>query len=146
MKTRPVVFALIAGLFLSLTPPASAADLCILMGGSTTLVGRNLVVPAKGNCKPWSGFVVGQAGNILTGVICTSTDGTKVFANQYTSTAGELLKSAIALPARTGTVSDCFPTSGCGAPTTAAIVKCTSANTISAAENGNGPVQSTLEP
>jgi hypothetical protein len=146
MKTRPVVFALIAGLFLSITPPASAKDLCILMGGSTTLVGRNVVIPARGNCRPWSGFVVGQAGNLLTGVICTSTDGTKVLVNQYTSTAGELLKSTIALPGLTGTISDCFPTSGCGAPTSAAIVKCTSANTIPAAEDVNGSAQSTLEP
>jgi hypothetical protein len=137
MKTRTVVFALIAGLFLSLTPPASAKDLCLLMGGATTLVGRDLVIPAKGNCKPWSGFVVGQAGNVLTGVICTSSDGTEAFVNQYTSSAGELLKSAIALPAGTGTISDCFPTSGCLTTTTVAIVKCSSANTIPAAEAGN---------
>jgi hypothetical protein len=146
MRTRPMAVAVwIAGLFLLLTLPASAKDLCLLKGGSTTLVGKNLAIPAKGQCRPWSGFVVGQAGNILTGVICTSTDGSQVLVNQYTSVPGELLKSAIALPSGTGTISDCFPTSGCNTPVTVAVVKCSKTNAITATD-GNVPANSTLEP
>lgn len=124
MKLRELALGVSSvAMVLLLAQTASAANLCLLANGSVTLVGENLVIPAKGVCKPWAGFVVAQPGNILTGVICTTTDGTQTLANQVTSAPEEILESTIALPAKTGTILDCIGGS-CGSALSLSVVKC----------------------
>lgn len=92
---------------------ASAKDLCLLVGGAVTLVAKGTGVPTKGTCKPWAGFIPEEPGNILTGVVCTTSDGSQLQANQYTSIAGEELLSVISLPGGSGTTNDCSVGGGC---------------------------------
>jgi hypothetical protein len=73
--------ALVAGLAVLPTQTASAKDLCLLVDGTITLVGKVLAIPPKGACKTWAGYVLDQPGNVLSGVICTTSDGTKAVAN-----------------------------------------------------------------
>jgi hypothetical protein len=123
MNARGTALAFLVALMSVVFPQiASGKDLCLTTVG-VTLVGVNVGIPSKGTCKPWPGFVVDQPDNILTGVICTTSDGTEFQANQYTSTQGELLKWVISLPAGTGTVVDC-DISGCSSALSASVVKC----------------------
>jgi hypothetical protein len=148
MKLKGLVLGTLAvGMALGLTNTASAKDLCLLGNSATTLVGENLAIPTKGVCKTWAGFVEAQPGNILTGVICTSSDGTTVLANQFTSIPFEVLKSNIALPAGTGTLNDCLSTTGVCTAYTVSVVKCPAKPTIPAlkASDATGEASSTFE-
>jgi hypothetical protein len=122
----------IAVMALLLAQSAEANNLC-LSASSVVLVGEHLAIPAKGTCKPWTGFVNSTPGNILTGVICTSSDGTKFFANQVTSIPLEILESTIALPEKTGTIFDCVD-GKCGSAIPVAVVKCPKLTIESAVE------------
>jgi hypothetical protein len=71
-------------LTLGLVAPVSsyAADYCIAVNGGfgnggTSFVGKGFVVPAAGNCKPWSGFLKTATTVIATstGTGCRSTNG-----------------------------------------------------------------------
>jgi hypothetical protein len=148
MKLKGLVLGTLAlGIALWLPNTASAKNLCLLGNSKTTLVGENLAVPPKGICKTWAGFVETQAGNILTGVICTSSDGTTVLANQFTSFLGEVLKSNIALPGGTGTLNDCFSATGVCTSFTVSVVPCPAKPTIPAikASDATGEASSTFE-
>jgi hypothetical protein len=80
---------------------ATAASYCIKVNGGfgnggTSFIGRNFVVPAPGDCKPWSGFTKAASSVIAmsTGSGCLSSNG-KVLTLTIFSTDPPFLGSGV---------------------------------------------------
>jgi hypothetical protein len=70
-----------------------AADFCIIESTfpNLTYVGQNFKIPAKGKCKPWTGFV--SLSTLVfpsTGTACTFTDGSELVVSLAGSTVSIL--------------------------------------------------------
>jgi hypothetical protein len=79
MRRSTLVVALVLGLGgLSL-----AADLCISLNGTDTIVGKNFKVPKKNTCRPFVGFAQssGFYTATVTGAACVGADGTAMGLN-----------------------------------------------------------------
>jgi len=88
-----------------------AASFCIkgFPNPSWLLVGKGFTVPAKGVCKPWTGFNPANGSNDPTnGVGCTSSDGSNLSLNVTTSDEPlgfvEIDSISLSLPSKTGAV------------------------------------------
>ena len=85
--SRSIIFAL--GLLMTTASVAQATDLCVVMLGET-YVGKKFTIPPKNQCKPFNGFQ--QADNFfLTGMGCTSSDGTSLRLQFSATTLGYTL-------------------------------------------------------
>ena len=67
----------IVGLVLGLAERALAADLCIALNGTETVVGKSFKVPKKNTCRPFVGFEErnGSYAATVTGDGCVAADG-----------------------------------------------------------------------
>ena len=83
MKAR--LAGLIAAFALVVASPARAANVCLTLGAAQIVV-SGLTIPAKGACTSFNGFFRGKenAGKLLAGDICKSSDGTSVMFNTFT--------------------------------------------------------------
>jgi hypothetical protein len=87
---------------------AMAKNYCItgFPNSSFVLVGEGFTVPSKGSCKAWLGFnpILGRD-NPVSGVGCTSSDGTNLSLNLTTAEPGlvEVSYISITLASHTGT-------------------------------------------
>ena len=103
--------AVVAGLsILVLVPGVSMAkDFCIMFTGfpGSEFVGRGFAVPAKGQCKPFTGFFVPGKNTPVSGAGCTSTDGSDfslTILNSSPESGGAVFIDSISLslPAHSG--------------------------------------------
>jgi len=108
-NSKLVAFLALGGLFV--LAPAAHADYCLTDQSTPThiLVGRGFVVPAKGACKPFTGFtpVLGQNSPIV-GTGCKSSDGSRLNFTLTTTEPEnngfvEIDSISLVLPAQTGT-------------------------------------------
>ena len=83
MKAR--LAGLIAAFALVVASSARAANVCLTLGAAQ-IVASGLTIPAKGACTSFNGFFRGKdnAGKLLAGDICKSSDGTSVMFNTFT--------------------------------------------------------------
>jgi hypothetical protein len=96
-------------LALALAPSvASAKNFCVtgFSNSGFVLVGKAFTVPPKGACKAWLGFnpILGK-NNPVTGIGCTSSDGSNLSLNLTTAESGlvEINNISLSLPSLTGT-------------------------------------------
>ena len=77
---KPALWGLLAiGLLL---PGTASAKLCITFG-SADIVGTTASIPGKNSCKTFTGYVENEAGNLISGTLCTSSDDSTVVANLW---------------------------------------------------------------
>lgn len=83
---KRIVVSAIA-LTLLLASKAQAANVCFLFGTSK-VAASGLVLPAKGTCASFNGFFPNQAGTLLAGDVCRSSNGSTFLFNLFTRFKG----------------------------------------------------------
>lgn len=74
-------------LVLMLSSAAYAANFCVSFGGAQ-VVASGLILPAKGTCAAFNGFVANEPGLLIAGDICRSSDATTFLFNTFTQFNG----------------------------------------------------------
>jgi hypothetical protein len=87
MKIRSTTVAA-ATLMLFLASAAYATSVCLFFG-TAHIVASGLTIPVKGTCASFNGYYANQAGFLLAGDICKSSDGTTVLFNTFTQFSGK---------------------------------------------------------
>jgi hypothetical protein len=109
---------------------AEAKDFCIMATPlQVVAVGAGFAVPAKGKCKPFSGYVP-PAASTVSGTGCTSTDGAHLYLTITRSIFGGTViqdQVSLSLPGLTGNLreSSLIAPAGLGAPIGVSAAKCT---------------------
>jgi len=70
-------------LTLLLASKAQASNVCFFFGTST-VAASGLILPAKGTCTSFNGFFPNQAGTLLAGEVCRSSNGSTFLFNLFT--------------------------------------------------------------
>lgn len=104
----------------SLAPAAQAKDYCLFdqTVPDYILVGRGFTIPAKGKCKPWTGFnAQGGQNSPTAGTGCTSSDGSHLnltLTTSFPQNGGdvEIDSITLSLPLQSGMSSDIFFSAG----------------------------------
>jgi hypothetical protein len=114
-KTTSTLAAL--AIVLAVASAADATNFCASFGIGD-VVASGLSIPGKGTCKAFNGFIVNEAGVLLAGDICTSSDGSTVLFNLFTQFDSEpdSIAGTFSSSTNTGTGNECVAanTSGCG--------------------------------
>jgi hypothetical protein len=81
--------AMLAGVSLALLlrSTAYATNFCVSFGGAQ-VVASGLVLPAKGNCAAFNGFIANKPGLLMSGDVCRSSDATTLLFNTFTQFNG----------------------------------------------------------
>ena len=89
-RFSPLV-TVIAAVVLGSAAAGHAADFCIEVN-SVVLVGKQVRIPPKGNCKTWKGFMLNDCPNaVSTGTICRDSDDSRVDISIMTSCPGSIV-------------------------------------------------------
>jgi hypothetical protein len=88
MRKTTTTLATIA-IVLAVGSAARATNFCASFG-TANLAAPGLSIPDKGTCKAFNGSIVSAAGPLLTGGICTSSDGSTVLLNLFTQFNSEI--------------------------------------------------------
>ncbi|MGH7813981.1 MAG: hypothetical protein ACREQI_08270 [Candidatus Binataceae bacterium] len=111
-------------LVLMVPQTASAKYICMNFGNAG-LVGTKASIPKANSCSPFTGFIAGQGGNVLTGTICTSMDNSTVLVHLLPGLYGpETLEAQLSRSSLSSTNgSDCV-VSACYTDLSVAVVAC----------------------
>ena len=86
MKTKTATLTAML-LTLILSPAAYAANFCVSFGGAQ-VVASGLILPAKGSCAAFNGFIANKPGLLIAGDVCRSSDATTFLFNTFTQFNG----------------------------------------------------------
>jgi hypothetical protein len=99
----PTALATIVAMLVLAPKVSQAKDYCVTLTATPTyiLVGQGFSIPAKGQCKPWTGFGLQlQENSPSVGTGCTSSDGTHLSLSIMTSfpeNVGQFVSDSISL-------------------------------------------------
>ena len=110
-------------LTLTLSSAAYAANFCVSFGGAQVVV-SGLILPAKGTCAAFNGFVANKPGLLIAGDVCRSSDATTFLFNTFTQFNGLPDTFAGTWSAATGTGSGQECSSGPCISFVVAVTKC----------------------
>ncbi len=110
-------------LTLLLRSSAYASNFCVSFGGAQVVV-SGLVLPAKGTCAAFNGFVANKPGLLMSGDVCRSSDATTFLFNTFTQFNGLPDSFAGTWSASSGTGSGEECSSSPCIPFAVAVTKC----------------------
>jgi hypothetical protein len=122
MKTKIATLTAML-LTLMLSSAAYAANFCVSFGGAQ-VVASGLILPAKGTCGAFNGFVANEPGLLIAGDVCRSSDATTFLFNTFTQFNGAPDTFAGTWSASTGTGSGQECSSGPCISFAVAVTKC----------------------